>query len=97
MNYIEQNCTFEHNEHKFTSGGAIVTPEFITAYPKENGILGDWHGKPIGTWRAVSTWKTPLSYLCSTISQIEAVVDGIKYTGRGAGVGMIYKGKVKRS
>lgn len=29
--------------------------------------------------------------------QIEATVDGITYTGRGAGVGMIYKGKRKAS
>lgn len=94
--YIEQDCTFEAQGRKFTSGGAIVSPNYIIAYPRENGVLGNWHGEPIGTWRAVSTWKTPRSYMSSTMSQIEATVNGIRYTGRGAGEGMIFKGKAKK-
>lgn len=78
------------------AGGAAVTPNAIVAYPKANGILGDWHGKPIGTWRAVSTWRTPRSFFPSTMSQIEATVDGITYTGRGAGEGMVYHGSRKK-
>jgi hypothetical protein len=94
--FVEQDCTFEAQGRKFESGGAFVSPSHIIAYPKENGVLGDWHGNAIGTWRAVSTWKTPRSYMSSTMSQIEAVVDGIRYTGRGAGEGMIFKGKAKK-
>lgn len=95
--YIEKDCTIKHEGRKFTSGGAFVSQDYIIAYPKENGILGDWHGKPIGSWRTVSTWKTPHSFMSSTMSQIEAIVNGKTYTGRGSGVGMIYKGKAKRS
>lgn len=94
--YVEQDCTFETQGRKFTSGGAIVSQNYIIAYPKANGVLGNWHGEPIGTWRAVATWKTPRSFMSSTMSQIEATVDGITYTGRGAGEGMIYKGKAKK-
>ena len=91
--YIETDCTFTAEGRSYTSGGAFVSPERIIAYPKENGVLGDWHGNAIGTWKAVSTWKTPRSYMSSTMSQIEAVVNGIKYTGRGCGIGMLYRGK----
>lgn len=92
---VEQDCTIEHDGRKFTAGGAVISPQYIIAYPKEYGVLGNWHGETIGSWRAVSTWKTPHSYMSSTMSQIEAVVNGITYTGRGAGIGMIYKGKAK--
>jgi hypothetical protein len=94
-NYIEQDCSFEHEGRKFTAGGAVVAPDFIVAYPKANGVLGDWHGNTIGTWRAASTWRTPRSFYSATMSQIEAEVNGVTYTGRGAGEGMIYKGKRK--
>jgi hypothetical protein len=94
--YIEHDCTFEHEGRAFTAGGAYITDRHIIAYPKEDGILGNWRGDPIGTWKAVSTWKTPRSFMSSTMSQIEAVVNGIRYTGRGAGIGMIFKGKSKK-
>src|SRR5262249_31942743 len=68
----------------------------IVGYPGDNGALHDWHGNAIGSWRTVATWRTPRSYVSSTMSQIEATVDGATYTGRGAGKGMIYRGKLKR-
>lgn len=86
-----------NNGRKFNAGGAIVTPVHIVAYPGANGILTDWHGNKLGTWRATSTWKTPRSCYSSTMSQIEAIVNGVTYTGRGAGEGMVFKGKAKRS
>lgn len=95
-NFIETDCTITLEGRTFESGGAVVTPEQIVAYPKENGVLGDWHGNQIGTWRTVATWRTPRSCYSSTMNQIEATVNGVRYIGRGAGVGMIYKGKVKR-
>ncbi len=95
--YIEHDCTFEHEGKAFTAGGAYITDRHIAAYPAKNGILANWHGDPIGTWKAVSTWETPRSYVSSTMSQIEALVNGIRYTGRGAGEGMIFRGKTKVS
>ncbi len=65
-------------------------------YLGKNGILTDWHGTPIGTYRIVATWRTPRSYVSNTMSQVEARINGVLYTGRSAGVGMAYTGTPKR-
>ena len=91
--YVEPDCTFTHEGGSFTAGGAVVTPERIIAYPGKAGVLKDWHGNAIGTWRATATWRTPRSYVAGTMSQIVAKVNGATYTGRGAGEGMIFQGK----
>lgn len=93
--YNEGLVPFTHEGKTFSANGAYVDKDFIVAYPKANGILGDCKGQAIGTWRAVSTWRTPRSWVSSTMSQIEATVNGIRYTGRGAGENMLYKGKRK--
>ena len=93
MKYIETDCTFTHGGKTFESGGAMVTPDFIVAYLGKDGVLTDWHGERLGTYRIVSTWKTPRSYVSSSMSQVIATVDGVSYTGRSAGVGMVYKGR----
>ena len=94
--YVEQDCTFHFQGKDFTSGGAFVSPDYIIAYPAKDGILNDWHGKPLGTWRAISSWKLPLTaWVSDRMYQIEATVNGVKYTGRGCGIGMIYRGKRK--
>lgn len=96
MEYVETDCTIEHEGRKFTSGGAFVNPGFVVAYLGADGQLTDWHGKAIGTYRITSTWRTPRSYVSSTMHQVRAVVDGLTYTGRSAGHGMIYRGKRTR-
>ncbi len=90
--YVEQDCTIEGRA--YTAGGAIVTDQFIIGYPAKGGILTDWHGAELGTWRSVASWRVH-SFIGSTMHQIEARVDGVTYTGRGFGEGMIYKGKRK--
>lgn len=95
--FVETACIFTHEGRNFEAGGAIVTPDFAIGYLGEKGILTDWHGRALGTFRYVSTWRTPRSYISSTMSQVEAVIDGITYTGRSAGKGMIWKGKRKKS
>jgi hypothetical protein len=97
MNYIEQNCTIEHNGQTFTSHGAMVAPRYLIAYLANNNQLTDWHGRPIGTYRITSTWKTPRLFASSEMHQIKAIVDGVTYTGRSGGVGMIFKGKASKS
>ena len=92
--YVERDCAISLRGTAYTAG-AIVTPDYLVAYPAANGVLTDWHGAAIGTWRATSTWRTPRSFVSSTMHQIEAKVNGMVYTGRGAGVGMIYRGKRK--
>ena len=92
--WFEKDCVFNFQGRTFEAGGAVVTPEYLIAYPRANGVLGDWHGNPIGTWRATATWLTPRSYVSCTMSQIRARLDdGAIYTGRGAGEGCIFKGK----
>lgn len=97
MLYVEQNCDFTHAGKTFTSGGAVVTHDFIVGYTGKvvDGVreITDWHGKRIGTMRITSTWATPRSYVSSTMHQAYATVDGVRYTGRTAGEGMIFKGR----
>lgn len=94
--WVEPECVVAHEGRSFESGGAYVSDDHLVAYTSEGGVLTDWHGNPIGAWRATSTWKTPRCWVSSTMSQIEArLSDGRRYTGRGAGVGMLYRGKRK--
>lgn len=95
--YVETDCTIEHEGRKFESGGAVVSEQFVIGYPGKfvTGVapLQDWHGKTIGTCCILSTWKTPRSFVSSTMSSIECWVKGVRYVGRGAGEGMILRAK----
>lgn len=93
--YVETDCTITHEGHVFTAGGAVVTPERIVAYPTTNGVLSDWHGNALGTWREVASWPI-WSDFYTRMYQIEATVNGVTYTGRGGGLNMIYRGKRKK-
>lgn len=101
MAYIEQDCTIEHNGRKFSSGGAVVTPEYLIAYPADNGQLHDWHGNTIGTWRVISSRPAVFfgrrSWMASTYYYMRATVDGRTYALRGFGKGMIARGKAIKS
>lgn len=102
--FVEQDCTIEHEGRKFEAGGTVVTADFVIGYPKftngpvyrgieRSGVLNDWHGNQIGTCRVLSTWRTPRSYVSSTMSSIECFVNGVRYVGRGAGDGMLLRAK----
>ena len=106
MIYIEKDCTISHNGQTFESGGAVVTPKVIIAYVGKvsetqgpeyrlqgNRDLTNWHGAIIGRIRLAKSWATPRSHVSSKMYQAYATVDGITYTGRTAGEGMIFKGK----
>lgn len=98
--YVETDCTFEFQGKSFTSGGAVVAPDYAIGYPKFEreyigaaGIMDDWHGNKLGECRITGKWSTPRSFISSYYFQIEATINGVKYTGRSAGNGMIWKGK----
>lgn len=93
--YVETACTVDLQGRTFESGGAYVDRDRIVAYLGPNGILQDWHGRPIGRWRALSTWKTPRSFISRTMSSVLATVGGTTYVGRGAGEGMLFRGRRK--
>lgn len=91
--YVEPNCSIEHNGTTFEAGGAYVDDKFIIAYPSSGGILTNWHGERMGTWRTKSKWRVN-SYIGTHMHQIVATLDdGRTYTGRGFGVGMSFRGK----
>jgi hypothetical protein len=102
--------TSPNSWRKFEAGGAVVTPDLCVGYLKNpeteltdrvlervgaRGVLTDWHGKSLGTYKIVSVWRTPQSTVSSVMCQVEAEVDGVLYTGRSAGYGMVFKGKRK--
>lgn len=96
MNKVETGCVFVGPDgQKFEAGGAVVTPEIIIGYLGKDMTLTDWHGRVLGTYRIVSRWRTPNSFVSDHMYQVEATVDGRLYTGRSQGTDMIYKGKRK--
>jgi peptidoglycan hydrolase-like amidase len=70
-------------------------PEFKKEFVGATGALQSFTGKTLGTCRIVSMWRTPRSWVSSHMFQIEATIDGVTYTGRGAGSGMSWIGKPK--
>jgi hypothetical protein len=97
MDYIEQDCTIEHKGHKFTTGGAVVTADYLVAYPDKGGVLKDWHGKQIGTYSVISSRPAVFfghrSWQADRYFYMRAWVDGRAYSLRGFGHGMIARGR----
>lgn len=48
----------------------------------------DWHGKVLGQAHVKSSWQYPCRQY-----QVEAVIDGVRYTGRTLGSLMLWRGK----
>ena len=90
--YREQACTFNHEGRDYTSGGALVTPERLIAYPGKDGVLNDWHGRQIGTYRVISTRRIH-SWQGAHYYYMRARVGDAVYSLRGFGPGMIATGK----
>ena len=95
--WVEPDTFFEHKGRRYEAGGAVITPDWAVGYLGKKGVLTDWHGNSIGTYKIVSSWPTPQSFVSSRMYQVEAVVDDVVYTGRSAGEGMIFKGKRKKT
>lgn len=105
--YVEQDCTIEHEGRTFEAGGAVVTDQYAIGYVKDNedtkyvnvwanrGNITDWHGNFLGgitRSKSFKQWNPSAGYYI-TMHQITARIDGIYYTGRSQGNGMIWKGK----
>lgn len=67
----------------------------LSAYLADGGRLNNSRGKRIGSYKVVASWKTPKSYVSSRMYQVGAMVNNVVYTGRSAGVGMLFNGKRK--
>ena len=86
----------EHDGKEFSAGGFSRTDTRLVAYLGKDGVLTQWDGTKIGTYRITSSWPTPCSFVSSRMNQVEATLaDGSKWTGRSAGVGMCYTAKPK--
>lgn len=59
------------------------------------GVMKDAHGNVLGNARIVGKWATPRSYVSSHQFQIEVETPDGTYTGRGAGHGMLWNGRLK--
>ena len=82
------------------SGGAVVTPEYAIAYFTEDKSrlggcsLTTWGGKLLTEdVSIIASWHTPRSCVSGEMFQVAAIIDGVRYTGRTCGEGMIWKGK----
>jgi hypothetical protein len=99
--YIETDCTITHNGRTFEAGGAVLTSDFALGYivrAKDSNklILTDWHGKTLSeSVRLVSSWRIN-SALSDRMYQFEVTLNGVVFTGRGMGVGMVWKGRPKK-
>lgn len=63
-------------------------PDQFTAYIGKGGRLTTWCGDDLGAAMCMSTWKTPRSYVSSTMSIYHCMMGGRKYHGRSGGEGM---------
>ena len=57
--YVETDCAVTFEGRTFEAGGAVVCQDWVVAYPGSGGVLQDWHGRPLGTWREVASWRLP--------------------------------------
>lgn len=96
MAYVERNCVFEIQGKKFESGGACYDGQYARAYMSSDmKAVGTWQGEKLGDAKIVSCWQTPRSNLSYQSYQVEAMIDGVLYSGRTAGGGMAWNGKRK--
>ena len=88
-------------------------PDSFVAYigkPQGNGmgcerVIGQswdettWLGTKVANATRGNTWRTPRSYISSTMSMFYCRINGVEYYGRGAGEGMsirFFKSKAKK-
>lgn len=57
------------------------------------GVLTDFRGKKVGTYRVTASWRTPNSRVSDRMLQVVATVGGTRYTGRSMGNNMAFHGK----
>lgn len=104
---VEMDCTIQHKGHTFTSGGAVISDQFVTCYLPCGaddsrigacGIVTIWHGEQIGTYRITGRWRIPNScWSTHMISVRIRLADGREYVGRSLGAGMVVNAKRAKS
>jgi hypothetical protein len=91
--YIEENCIFEFEGKSFEAGGAYLTPDYAIGYMSSDmKEVRTWHGEFMGYAKITSFWRLPLTaWISDKMYQVQATINGIKYTGRTCGGCMIVR------
>ena len=91
---------FTYGGREYAALGSVVTDEYAVGYLAERDghlVITSWDGTTVlGTAVITSTWRTPRSFVSSSMSQVVATIDGARYTGRCAGLSMLWKGRKVR-
>jgi hypothetical protein len=104
-----ESVTIEFQGQKFTAGGAYLTPTEAYGYPEfprdkrgwpveyvgQCGVINAADGSFMGHCWITGCWRTPRSFVSSHYHQIEALIQGVYYTGRSAGHGMLWHARRK--
>lgn len=83
--YVIGYTKFSRDETRVN--GRMIAP--MNGTPVE---ITDWHGNKIGSGWITRSWRR-FSYISIFQYQIQAMINGVWYTGRSAGSGMIWKAK----
>ena len=101
--YSEGQCTVEYEGREFSSNGAEVTDNYLLAYGKfkkeilgEKGEITNWKGDKLGDAWIVGKWRTPNGFISSYQYQYDVLINGIWFTARGLGSGMLCRGRRKK-
>lgn len=86
--------TITHDGHEYTNNGAYVDDQWAYVYVQPNpapsgchalrGIVTDWQGNKLGTYRQISTWLVNANQVgCYHMEAIRVrLEDGREYSGR---------------
>ncbi len=89
--------TFQGKE--FSANGALISDELVVGYIVEREgkfFLTAWDGSCMFVQLTrTSTWKTPRSFISSTMCSWTTTINGRRFNGRSAGDGMLIQ--LKRS
>lgn len=98
--FVEE-CTIRHEGRCFSARGAEVGGGRATGYlhQADGGAwyLGGFDGRRLGACQITATWRTPRSSLSDIMVQAKCKIDGVWYIGRGAGDGMLWRGKRRKA
>jgi len=85
---------FDFQGKTYYTHGAFVDEHRCVGYLGDDRELYSCNGEVLGTYRITATWRMPRTcFISSHQHQVEASINGMTYTGRSFGKGMIFKGR----